>query len=148
LPTEGYRFALAERLRKSSKSCLIVSAYLTVGGLEWICSALPAGVHVSILTRWRAGDLVSGSSDIKSFWYANSRGWHFRILDELHAICCLIDDDTVFVGSANFTNKGLCLTPGGNRELGFSPQVLPDDVPAVWSLYRVGVFVTIDIAHK
>lgn len=142
LPTEAYRFSLAERVRVAEKSVLIISAYLTIGGLEWIARVLPPRVQVSILTRWEAGDLLSGASDFASFWFAQSRGWDFRILRELHAKCCLIDDDTIFIGSANVTNKGLCLAPGGNRELGLFAKALPEDVQSSWSLYRCGVVVT------
>lgn len=148
LPTEAYRFALAERLRAAEKNCLVISAYLTVGGLEWISKSLPPGIQVSILTRWKASDLVSGASDIASFWFAQSRDWDFRILHELHAKCCLVDDDTIFVGSANVTNKGFCLTPGGNRELGLFAQAFPEDVQTSWSLHRCGVIVTSDIAKQ
>ena len=148
LPTEAYRFALAERLRATEKNCLVISAYLTLGGLGWFAKSLPPRIPVSILTRWKARDLVSGASDIASFWFAQSRGWDFRILHELHAKCCLVDDDTIFVGSANVTNKGLCLAPGGNRELGLFAQALPEDVQASWSLHRCGVVVTTEIAQK
>lgn len=148
LPTEAYRFALAERLRAAQTKCLIISAYLTVDGLRWMAECLPAGIEVSILTRWEASDLVAGASDTAAYRLAKSRGWDFRILHELHAKCCLVDDDTFFIGSANVTNRGLCLMPGGNRELGLYAQATTEDVQTVWSLLRCGVVITDDLVGK
>lgn len=138
IATEAYRFALAERLRASTKSCLIISAYLTADGLRWMADCLPPTVTVSILARWDAADLAAGASDTAAYWLACERGWSFRVLNDLHAKCCLVDDETLFIGSANITNRGLCLSPGGNRELGLYAKATDVDRQTAWSLFRCG----------
>jgi hypothetical protein len=148
IPTEAYRFALAEHLRAAKATCLLISAYLTADGLSWIADCLAPNVEVSIVTRWEAADLAFGASDTAAYWLARKRGWAFRALHELHAKCCLIDDQIFFIGSANLTNRGLCLTPGGNRELGLYAHATPEDRQTAWSLYRCGVAVTDNVVRR
>jgi hypothetical protein len=114
---------------------------LTADGLKWIAECVPPNVEVFILTRWEANDLAVGASDTAAYWLARERGWSFRVLHELHAKCCLVDDDTLFIGSANITSRGLCLIPGGNRELGLYTRASDEDRRTVRSLFRCGISV-------
>lgn len=148
LATDAYRFAFARALRTASRSCLLISAYVTKAGIEWLSQChIPDGVQVSIVARWSASDLLSGASDFEAYWLARQKGWSFRVLSDLHAKSCLIDDGLVFLGSANITGRGLSLVPGGNRELGVCMEALAADRAALWGLFNAAVPLNDDLVR-
>lgn len=125
LGTDAYRTALSESIIHSQDSVTLVSAYLTIEGIDWILEKLPENVDCRVLSRWNCSDLVSGASDVEVFVRLKLRGYKLYILPDLHAKVIVVDGKKLFLGSANITNSGLRLVPGGNRELG--TILSPDD---------------------
>ena len=64
----------------------------------------------------KASDIVSGSSDLKAIQFALDNNWRIFRLAELHAKIYLINNNNLFVGSANCTSNGLKLYGQGNLE--------------------------------
>src|SRR4051812_46272669 len=104
LGTVAYRQLAAEKVAKAQHSVLIVSAYITLAGLHWMQeSGISDKVSVTVLTQWKPGDLLSGASDLEAYKFSRDRNWRFCLLPNLHAKLLLIDNNYMFVGSANIT---------------------------------------------
>jgi hypothetical protein len=142
LGTDAYRNALESNISNSNESVFIVSAYITIEGIDWILSRLPISVNCNVLTRWACSDLVSGASDIEVYNRLKRRGYDLYILPDLHAKVTLIDKSTLFLGSANITNSGLKLVPGGNREIGTILKPTDQDISLINTLFSEGVLIT------
>lgn len=119
LGTEAFRTALADRLAIAKDEIVVLTAFATKPGIEWLLGKISLNsVSGKLVVRWRADDLLSGASDLRVYELARECGWDVYIYKDLHAKAFLIDHETVFVGSANVTGNGLSLVPGANRELG------------------------------
>lgn len=136
LGTDAYRFALSSQLSGARENVSLVSAFITVPGIEWVLKYLSTTtVSLRVLSRWSCWDLVVGASDLDVYGILNARGARFYILPDLHAKIALIDDSVLFLGSANVTNSGLQLVPGGNREIGISIFPTLEDIQVIDSLF-------------
>ena len=94
----------------------LVSAYITAPAIQWIADQIPSGCDVSVVARFRPGDIANRASDFEAADLVLEHGWSFRVLDNLHAKIYLIDNKHLFVGSANLTANGLMLYGQGNLE--------------------------------
>ena len=94
--TDTYRTALSEAISHSQNSIVLVSAYLTIEGIDWILEKLPKNVDCRVLSRWNCSDLVSGASDIEVFEKLKSRGYRLHILLDLHAKVVIVDKHKLF----------------------------------------------------
>lgn len=116
LTSSEFRNALADQCKLSTRSVLIASAYITAPAMEWLLKQLAPGRDAVFIARWARRDLVCGASDFESYYLARSRGHEFLIDPTLHTKAYLFDDETVFIGSANLTSRGLSLDGLGNQE--------------------------------
>lgn len=139
--TDAYRTALSESIVHSENSVSLISAYLTIEGIDWILERLPEAVNCRVLSRWNCSDLVSGASDIEVFEKLKSRGYKLYILPDLHAKVIVVDDRRLFLGSANITNSGLKLVPGGNREIGTILSPDNEDLNLIDALFSESVLI-------
>jgi len=128
---EEYAEELSQTLRGSQHRVLIVSAYLRSETLEWLCTKIPGNVEVNIVTRWQLGELVSGASDLAGFEVGRRQRWGFYLDQNLHAKSVLVDRDTLFLGSANLTSRGIHLFGCGNNELNIKIQPTNDEVKRI-----------------
>jgi hypothetical protein len=143
LGTDAYRFALASSLRSARESLSVISAYVTIAGIEWILDRLDSSVlSCRVLARWNSKDLVSGASDLEVYDLVRRRGGRFFVLPDLHAKLVLVDNKQLFVGSANVTGLGLKLVPGGNREIGVTFDASAEDVSIVEVMFGEAIEVT------
>lgn len=78
---------------------------------------------VTIVARWRIDDLVCGASDLGIYEYIKKNNWQLFINDHMHFKLYLIDDEKLFIGSANITQKGLGISGDPNDEC--SIQIVP-----------------------
>lgn len=141
--TGSYRDLLAGSIGAASKSIQILSAFITTSGLQWLVnSGIRPDAAVTLVTQWAPNDLLSGASDLGAYAFARKQNWNFLLLPRLHAKVILVDDVRLFVGSANVTGFGLCLVPGGNRELGLCVAPSQADIHAVRSLVKEAIEVT------
>lgn len=145
LGTDVYRTALSNSIIHSQNSVTLVSAYLTIEGINWTLEKLPNRVDCRVLSRWNCLDLVSGASDVEVFEKLKSRGYKLYILPDLHAKVIIIDGQKLFLGSANITNSGLKLVPGGNREIGTILSPDGEDLGLIDVLFDEAVLVDQDI---
>ena len=143
--TDNYRTALSEAIVHSQNSLTLVSAYLTIEGIDWILEKLPKNIGCRVLSRWNCSDLVSGASDIEVFERLESRGYKLHILLDLHAKVVIVDKHKLFLGSANITNSGLKLVPGGNREIGTILSPDEEDLALIDALFGEAILVDKDI---
>jgi hypothetical protein len=67
---------------------------------------------------------MSGSTSLKALRACLDRGWEVHTLQNLHAKIYLIDNNIMYVGSSNFTTKGLKIFGEGNLEA--LVQVVPN----------------------
>jgi len=131
LQNREYIEALEQALLGSKTEVLIVSAYLRSEVLDWARKVIPKDVLVNIVTRWTPQDLSFGASDLEAFEIARKERWGFYIEQDLHAKSVLVDSDTLFLGSANFTSRGTHLFGSGNNELGIQVRASNDEVDKI-----------------
>lgn len=143
LGTDAYKYLLASSLAETRTSLALASAYITTDGINWILGQLSTSLaSFRVLARWSCDDLVSGASDIEVYELLHARGASFYILTDLHAKVVLIDEQDLFVSSANITRNGLRLVSGGNYEIGVRLTATPEDIVIIESMFAEAVEVT------
>ena len=132
LNTETFRNLLGNALENSTKSVIILSAYVKAIGVKWLKEKIgEKDIKCTIVARWDKGDLAQGSSDLECYYLAKENGWTFKVLKDLHAKVMLVDDDILFVGSPNLTGRGMSLVPVANQEIGIKVQALEEDLKII-----------------
>jgi len=132
LNTETFRNLLGSALENSSKSVIILSAYVKKIGVNWLKEKIGnKNIECTIVTRWNKGDLAQGSSDLECYSLAKANGWTFKVLQDLHAKVMLVDNDNLFIGSPNLTGRGMSLVPVSNEELGIKVKALKEDLKII-----------------
>ena len=132
LNTETFRNLLGNALENSTKSVIILSAYVKAIGVKWLKEKIgEKDIKCTIVARWDKGDLAQGSSDLECYSLAKENGWTFKVLKDLHAKVMLVDDDILFVGSPNLTGRGMSLVPVANQEIGIKVQALEEDLKII-----------------
>lgn len=99
---------LCSSYTKLSSICYFVDSYSLKG----------FNGNVRLLSRWRAGDLCSGASDISVFDYCKSRGIDFYIKNDFHGKLYQIKPAGILIGSFNLTGSGFGLVESPNDEAG------------------------------
>jgi hypothetical protein len=119
-------------LFSANKQIVLVSAFLKLDALKWLAQFVPQGISVKIVSRWRKGDILSGSSDLEAYHFIQSFGWQLYIDQSLHAKALLIDSQDLIMGSSNYTANGLHIFDTGNNELNvhFTPSI--EDVNKIY----------------
>ena len=78
LNTETFRNLFGSALENSSKSVIILSAYVKKIGVNWLKEKIGnKNIKCTIVTRWNKGDLAQGSSDLECYSLAKANGWSF-----------------------------------------------------------------------
>ena len=107
---------LEQAVKKCRKNLVFISAYITQAAVDWLYAHVPNHVKVHLVCRLTPSDVVSGSTDISALVSALERGWNVSCLHSLHAKLYLVDNEQIYVGSANLTNNGLKIYGKGNIE--------------------------------
>lgn len=96
---------------------ILCAPFIKVGAFSVIMSAVPKGVALDVVTRWRPEEVAAGISDLAAYDVARSReNTSFRLLDALHAKLYVADDGCL-VGSANLTGAALGWSDRPNIEV-------------------------------
>ena len=142
-----YPIQLKKNLKLAQKSIIFFSAYIKTSALQWIASNLTNthSLEVTIIARWQPQDLLSGASDIDAYKFAQSLGWQFAIDSALHSKIILIDNSTMFLGSANLTGRGLHLNGLGNHEANIQIEPNDDDISRIHIHVESSIKVTEEI---
>ena len=132
LNTETFRNLLGNALQNSTKSVIILSAYVKEIGVKWLTKKIKnKNIKCTIVTRWNKGDLAQGASDLGCYALAKEKGWTFKVLQDLHAKVMLVDDNILFLGSPNLTGRGMSLVPVSNEEIGIKVEALEQDLKII-----------------
>jgi len=125
LSSSEFREQLRFSVQQASHEVIIVSGFVTAAAVRWLGQLAPRASNVTIVARWRIGDLRSGASDFEAFVEAEKHGFRFCVDPDLHTKVFLFDRRRIYVGSANFTSNGLWLDGRGNLEMvtAFEPEV-------------------------
>ena len=117
LSSQEFRDALQLRLSAASDRVIILSAFLKLDALNWLIDNLDIE-NISIVSRWRFGDLISGATDLACYQVCKEYKIDFGISLGLHGkVYCV--DNHILVGSANATSSGLALRGNYNEEFGY-----------------------------
>ena len=142
LNTETFRNLLGNALENSTKSVVILSAYVKAIGVDWLKEKIgEKDIKCTIVARWDKGDLAQGSSDLECYSLAKENGWTFKVLKDLHAKVMLVDNNILFIGSPNLTGRGMSLVPVPNKEMGIKVQALEPDLKIINQLVDDSTFV-------
>ena len=149
LGTEIYRNELAECLSMVTDELVVLSAFVTRPGFQWILNKTNAVRYTgTLVVRWHLDELLSGASSLKVYSDAKEAGWKVFICSDLHAKSMLIDKAIVFVGSANLTGYGLSIVPGANRELGVKFKASSRDIAVFEAIVSESTLATNSIVEK
>ena len=109
---------LTSALSASRSSLLICSAYLKSYALRRFVSAIqePECLNVTVISRWRLEDLLSGASDLDAYEICKDHGWRFCLDPDMHIKLYVIDSQRAFVGSSNMTSSGMGISKAFNKE--------------------------------
>ncbi len=109
---------IANSLNKCKETVIVLSAFIKHQAFQWFREQIKASdIKVTVVARWRLGDLIVGASDLSVYEQCKERGWTFKVDERLHAKLFLIDSSAVFIGSSNLTGAGLGLAEKSNFEL-------------------------------
>lgn len=129
---EEYKIALEKKLRRSEQHIIVLSAFVKVSSLHWLKKLISNKQNpapITVIARWQLMDLISGASDLSAFEFARDNGWKFAINTNMHYKIYFIDNETLFLGSANLTQKGLHIGLRGNDEANI--QITPSEIDIV-----------------
>ncbi len=110
------RYILEHAVQKSKNQIVFISAYLSEPAIDWLVRYLPPEVDAYLICRLLPEDVLNGSTNISALLKALEHGWNVYCLHSLHAKLYSIDNEHIFVGSANLTSNGLRIYGKGNVE--------------------------------
>ena len=117
LDSSDFSRKLHKSIQSSQSTLLIASAFIKHKAFSEL-SFVDDNIDVVVISRWQKRDLLCGASDIEVYKFCKSKGWKFGISLNFHGKLYLIDNTEIYLGSANFTLKGLSLTDICNIEFG------------------------------
>ena len=126
---------LKKQIDEASHELIICSAFVKNKAIQHLLESVSPTVSVKIICRWAKGDLVFGASDLEVFTWCQSKGYKFGVNPGLHAKLYSIDTQTIFLGSANLTHRGLSISGAGNIEIGTRLK------PETADLKKLGMFI-------
>lgn len=106
---------LEEHIPKCSH-LIVISAYLTSPAVKRLIDIAPCDLTAVVVGKFSPNDFTMGASDIAALRSVLSANWDLRVLDDLHAKIYQLDENTMYLGSANCTANGLNLYGTGNVE--------------------------------
>ncbi|MGL5602909.1 MAG: phospholipase D-like domain-containing protein [Silvania sp.] len=126
----------------------ILSPYLTMPAVNFLFEHLPLGVDTKIIVRARPADIISGAVDINALSILHQSGVKCFLHRTLHGKFYQINESEGFIGSANFTSNGLCLTGYGNLELTVKVSLSSNDRLLIASVFQDAIPITSSMIKK
>lgn len=133
-------------LDENTKEVVISSAYLKTDVLKELESSL-RGKAVKIYVRWDIEDLIKGVSDIEVYEICKENNWRLFRNPKLHAKFILFDNETIILGSSNYTLTGT----GRNRkniERNYMTDLNYDEIHYLLRDYSHSTIIDDDIYNK
>ena len=142
---------IAEAILKSAsltrRECVLICPFVKDAVLQEILKCIPNSTAVKLITKANTEDVISGVNDPCAWERVWQRGGEVKILERLHSKYYRFDD-TVFIGSANLTNKTLGLSPFSNDELIIQSSALESLLIEENLLWEKGITATREILTK
>ena len=117
LTSSNFSEKLFFAIEQAKSSLLIASAFIKIDALKQLIK-LNLDLDVTVISRWQKHDIVAGASDLEVYDFCRSNGWRFGISQNFHGKVYVVDQQQIFLGSANFTQRGMHLTSASNIEFG------------------------------
>lgn len=137
---------------KAANSIDVCTAYLRVKALEIVYERfLNSGYkgQTRILTRWKLQDLLSGASDLESYFYATSQNIKFYINPDFHGKVYRVENSGILLGSANLTQSGFGINMfAGNEECCTVFADTYENSDYIDRMFNSSVLVTPDLFQK
>lgn len=107
---------LARHVSRAKNQLTLVAPFIKTNALERLLGGLSASVELTVITRWKADEIVAGVSDLSVLDFVRNRG-NARLLlhTSVHAKVFLIED-AACIGSANVTDAALGFSTRPNAE--------------------------------
>jgi hypothetical protein len=112
---------LTSNVDKNTPSIDLCSAYMKLSSIIYFVDSFKGNGFkgpVRLLSRWRAGDLCSGASDLSVFEYCQSHGIDFYMKQDFHGKLYQVKPTGILIGSFNLTGSGFGLVDSPNDETG------------------------------
>ena len=87
-------------------------------------------------------DFISGASSFDAVSKSMSNGWGMKCLSHLHAKIYCMDRKLIFVGSANFTARGLKIYGEGNLESSTEAECSEENLQFIDRLFKEAIEIT------
>jgi len=129
----------------SRQLTLAIAPFIQKPALEDLLSTLTWAPNATILTMWRAADIVSGVSDIEIYPLLAARNIRLMLNDYLHLKLFLFTDGSAFLTSANITGSGMGTSHAPNAEVGATLTINEGHTPHIAALLAGSVVVTQEI---
>lgn len=110
--------AVRKEFLSAKASIFITSAFIKEKAVESLLRDVSKDLNIEIVGRWKKNDLLVKASDLAVYDLCSQNGWKFGVDQNLHGKLYFIDDNDVFLGSANLTQKGMSIGGFGNIEFG------------------------------
>ena len=109
------------KVDKNTPSIDLCSAYMKLSSIIYFIHSFRGNGFkgsIRLLSRWRAGDLCSGASDLSVFEYCQTHGIDFYIKQDFHGKLYQVKPTGILIGSFNLTGSGFGLVDSPNDETG------------------------------
>lgn len=114
---EGLGDALVECAKNTQCEVILVAPFIKLDALARLVRFMGDEVHLTVVTRWNADEIVSGVSDLAVWDIMNARlNARLCLLPRLHAKYFRFDN-IAFIGSANITLRALGWSTLSNLEV-------------------------------
>jgi phosphatidylserine/phosphatidylglycerophosphate/cardiolipin synthase-like enzyme len=109
---------IEEAVESAEQSILIISPYIKYTTATRVVHTIKnKSIKLRVLTLPPGEEYITGATDLEAILTLQANGFEIKMLPSLHAKIYLFDEKRLFIGSANFTNKGLGLAKEPNKEI-------------------------------
>jgi hypothetical protein len=139
---------LIRNVDKNTPSIDLCSAYIKLSSVIYFIDSFRGNGFkgsVRLLSRWRAGDLCSGASDLSVFEYCQSYGIDLFVKQDFHGKLYQVKPTGILVGSFNLTGSGFSLVNNSNDETGVPITCSIDNVAYVENLFAAAKKVDLNL---
>ena len=119
MPSFNIHQKIKEFLSDNFDELLIICPFISLKGIESVLSNLdnPKKIKITIITRWRKLDIISGVSDIDIYPFLKKYNIKLYHHDSIHLKVFIKDKIDCLYGSANITLAGIGLSSKPNIEI-------------------------------
>ena len=107
---------VSTRVKRTRQTVLIICPFVKLETLHRLIVARADSVAVTIVCSWKLENFVAGACDAELFPYCADHNVTLLANNRVHLKAWLFDRDTLILGSANITDRGLTDAPSSNYE--------------------------------